>query len=172
MLDVAPTDPRTLPTAARVEWRATRACDRACPGCPLGSPRWRDPHELSTIEAMLLANRLWARGCALLRVTGGDPSRREDLEDLVRHATRLGIEVEVALPTGVPPPGDERLRRLRESGVARIVARACGEAADADHTADVIATARKAGLPAIVEGAREHPTTITSYGEVLETVAG
>lgn len=167
MLQDVTTEIRPTPgSAARVIWQATRACERACVDCPMASDQWRDPGELSTIEAMLLLNRLRARGCELLSVTGGDPLRREDLDQLVRHASRLGMEVEVWLPGGIVPPGPGRLDRLRDAGMRRLVVRSCGEAAGDDHAAGTIAAARSAGIPA-EEPACGTAFTISPSGELV-----
>lgn len=170
MLQDVTTEARPTPSSAtRMVWQATRACERACVDCPMASERWRDPGELSTIEAMLLLNRLRARGCGLLSVTGGDPLRREDLENLVRHASRLGMEVEVWLPGGIVPPGAGRLDRLRAAGVTRIVVRSCGEAAE-DHAAGTVAAARSAGIPA-EERAHGAAVTISPSGEIVGSLS-
>ncbi len=171
MLQDVTTEPRpTTGSATRVVWQATRACERACVDCPMASDRWRDPRELSTIEAMLLLNRLRARGCGLLSVTGGDPLRREDLENLVRHASRLGMEVEVWLPGGIDPPGAGRLVGLRQAGVTRVVVRSCGEAAGDDHAADTIAAVRSAGIPA-EERARGAAVMVSPSGEIVGSLS-
>lgn len=94
---------------AKVIWETTRASG-ATPG--------RDPGELSTIEAMLLMNRLRAFGRPELILAGGDPSRRPDLEELVRHARRLTLPVALTAPDRLDP---DRIRRLVGSGLERLI---------------------------------------------------
>lgn len=149
--------------APRVRWDVTLACDRACADCPLGATRWRDPRELSTIEAMLWMNRLRARGCRRLVMAGGDPLRRDDLAELVRHALRLGLEVEVVLPGGVVPP-PTRLEGLRWAGLGSVTVRRCGRE---DRSDEVALGARRAGLEAeVVDGSRAPAApTFTPTGE-------
>lgn len=141
MLSTLP-PPSAAPIEPPVRWDVTLACDRACEACPFGAVRWRDPREMSTIEAMLWMNRARAAGRRRLELAGGDPTRRGDLEDLVRHAIRLGMEVVVVLAGGVVPAAG-RLRRLREAGLRRVRVRRCGARLD---RARVAAAARAAGL--------------------------
>lgn len=110
-------------------------------------------------------NRLRAAGCGRLSLIGADPARRPDLEDLVAHATRLGLETELTLPDGVPVPV-ARLGRLRKAGLARLVVRRCREGrGDDGRAAGILADARAAGLAVRDGGPATSLPTISPTGE-------
>lgn len=92
----SPASTDVCPVPRAVLWEATRACDVVCPVRHCRASRHRDPCELSTIEAMLLMNRARTFGRIHFTLIGGDPRRRPDLEDLVRHGSRLGLDLTLA----------------------------------------------------------------------------
>lgn len=74
----------------RAHWDCWSECNLACPFCfrSRGNP-------LDTRQAIKAIDRLAAGGVAQLAFTGGDPSLRRDLEELVTHAKAVGLAVEV-----------------------------------------------------------------------------
>lgn len=105
----------------RVYWEITRACDLACRHCRAEAAPRGDPGELTTVEGLALLDRLAAVDPAPPHVvlTGGDPLKRGDLFDLVRHARARGLAVSVA-PSGTPLLTDAVIERLRREGVEAI----------------------------------------------------
>ncbi len=101
-----------------VYWELTRACDLACTHCRAEAIAQRDPRELSTKEAQALLEELRAFGDPppQLVMTGGDPLKRPDFFDLVRHGRALGLPVSVA-PSGTPLLTREAIEALAASGV-------------------------------------------------------
>ena len=104
-----------------VIWEVTRACELACRHCRAEAQPRRHPAELTTEEGRRLIEEVAAFGPPppLFVLTGGDPFRREDLEDLVHHGARLGLPVSVS-PSGTPTLTPQRLRRLREAGAVAV----------------------------------------------------
>ena len=104
-----------------VIWEVTRACDLACRHCRAEARPDRDRLELTTGEGMRLMEEVAAFGSPppLLVLTGGDPFKREDLFDLVRYGSDIGLPVSVS-PSGTPLVTPQRLARLREAGAVAL----------------------------------------------------
>ena len=140
-------------------WETTRACALACVHCRAEAIPRRDPRELTTEEAKALLDRIAAFGDPppLVVFTGGDPLRRPDLAELVAYGSRIGLVVSVT-PSGTAAATEEKLRALRDAGLARLavsVDSARAEAHDAfrrvrgshRHTLRIIERARALGIP-------------------------
>jgi radical SAM protein len=114
-----------------VIWETTRACALACVHCRAEAVPRRDRGELTTDEGKALLERLRAFGDPppLVVFTGGDPMRRPDMAGLVAHGRGLGLVVSLT-PSGTAAATEERLRALRDAGLARLAVSL--DAADAD----------------------------------------
>jgi radical SAM protein len=141
-----------------VIWETTRACALACVHCRAEALPHRDPGELTTEEGCRLIDRVAAFGepPPILVLTGGDPFRRPDLARLVSYGTRRGLSVSVT-PSGTAAVTEERLRALRDAGLARLAVSLDGATAErhdafrgvrGSHrfTMRIIERARKLGL--------------------------
>jgi riboflavin kinase/radical SAM family protein len=80
-------------TPFMVFWEMTRACDLACKHCRADARPERDAGELGFEEGVRLLDEVQAMGCPLIVLTGGDPAKRPDLVDLVRHGARIGLRL-------------------------------------------------------------------------------
>jgi radical SAM protein len=141
-----------------VFYELTRACDLACLHCRACAQRDPAPDELSTAQSRELLEQLTDFPTSPLVVfTGGDPFKRRDLPNLVRHATSLGLEVAVT-PSATPLVTPQALQTLREAGTARIAVSLDGPDAlshdsfrgvvgSFQRTLEIIADARRLGLP-------------------------
>ena len=142
-----------------VIWETTRACALACVHCRAEAIPHRDPGELTPEEGRRLIDRVAAFSDPppILVLTGGDPFRRPDLEQLVAYGTRHGLSVSVT-PSGTAAVTEERLRALRDAGVARLAVSLDGATpATHDafrgvrgshrHTMRILERARKLGIP-------------------------
>jgi len=142
-----------------VVWETTRACALACVHCRADAIPRRHPDELTTDEGRRLIDRVAAFGDPppLLVLTGGDPLRRPDLEDLVRHGAERGLSVSLT-PSGTAAATEPRLRALRDAGLARLAVSLDGATAvvhDAfrgvrgshRHTMRILERARALGIP-------------------------
>jgi AdoMet-dependent heme synthase len=139
-----------------VIWEVTRACDLACLHCRAEALRWRDPRELSTLEAMRLMNEVRRFGHPLFVLSGGDPLKRPDVADLVEHGARLGLRMGMT-PSGTPLMTRPVLERLAGAGLSRLAVSLDGSTAaihDAFRGVDgsfawtirMLETARQLGL--------------------------
>ena len=142
-----------------VIWETTRACALACVHCRAAAIPHRDPGELTTAEAQALIDRIAAFGPRppLLVFTGGDPLRRPDIVPLVAHARARGLAPSLT-PSGTAAVTAERLRALRDAGLARLAVSLDGATAESHdafrrvrgshrHTLRILASARALGLP-------------------------
>lgn len=142
-----------------VIWETTRACALACVHCRAEAIPWRDPRELTTAEGKALIGRVRDFGDPppVLVLTGGDPLRRPDLAELVAYGTALGVSVSLT-PSGTGLATANRLRALRDAGLARLAVSLDGATAEVHdafravrgshhHTMRIIERARALGLP-------------------------
>ena len=113
-------------------WETTRACALACVHCRAEAMPRRDPDELTTDEGKALLERVAAFGDPppLVVFTGGDPLRRPDIAELVAHGRDIGLVVSLT-PSATGAATEERLRALREAGLARLAVSLDAATADA-----------------------------------------
>jgi len=142
-----------------VIWETTRACALACVHCRAEAIPRRDPRELTTDEARALldAVRRFGDPPPLLVLTGGDPLRRPDIAELVRHGNERGLSVSLT-PSATGAATGERLRALRDAGLARLAVSLDGATAETHdafrrvvgshrHTLRILDSARGLGMP-------------------------
>jgi len=147
-------------------YEITQACDLVCKHCRASAQENPHPEELSSEQSRALIDQVagFPRP-PMLVLTGGDPLKRADLFDLVRHAAGLGLHVALT-PSATPLATREAFERAQEAGV-----RALGislDGADAathdafrgwegsfERTRRMLADARALGLPVQVN------TTVT-----------
>ncbi len=102
-----------------VIWETTQACDLACLHCRASAQPSRDRGELDTAEAKRLMDTVRQFGKPLFVLTGGDPLKRDDTVELVRHGTSIGLRMAMT-PSGTPLMTPDVLGRLRDAGLARL----------------------------------------------------
>lgn len=97
-------------------WETTRACDLACAHCRASALRSPLPHELTGSEGMALVDQVATMGTPLLVLSGGDPLKRPDLLELIRHGKRRGLRVGT-IPAASPRLTTEVVRELQDAGL-------------------------------------------------------
>ncbi len=99
----------------------TRACALACAHCRAEAIDTPEPDELSTAELLALFADLASLGSPRPHVvlSGGDPLRRGDLDQLVAAAASHHLAVAVS-PAGTPLASSERLAALRAAGAGAV----------------------------------------------------
>jgi len=101
-------------------YETTQACDLVCDHCRASAQK--DPHadELRTEQSRALIEQIatFPRR-PMLVFTGGDPLKRGDLFDLIRHAIRAGLQVALT-PSATPLATREAFGRARDAGVRRL----------------------------------------------------
>ncbi len=104
-----------------VFWETTRACQLACRHCRASARPQGLPGELTRTEGHQLIEQVAAFGRPhpILVLTGGDCLLREDIFDLVDHATALGIPVALS-PSVTPMLTAPTIERIASSGVKAV----------------------------------------------------
>jgi len=78
-----------IPSAPyRMDLALTYRCNNNCPHCYNARPR--SFPELGTNEWKLILDQLWDTGIPHIVFTGGEPTLRQDLPELIAHAEKLG----------------------------------------------------------------------------------
>ena len=101
-----------------VAWEITRRCNLSCVHCRAAADRGPYPGELSTARGRALLEEIREVGTPIVILTGGEPLLRDDVFDLARYGTELGLRVVMAtngtlLETSV-------IRKMKESGIKRV----------------------------------------------------
>ncbi|GAB4113334.1 MAG: TIGR04053 family radical SAM/SPASM domain-containing protein [Sandaracinaceae bacterium] len=137
-------------------WETTRACDLVCQHCRACAVPQRSPRELDTVEGKHLLDEARAMGVPLVVLTGGDPAKRPDLLELVRHGSAIGLRMALT-PSATPLVTRALLVALREAGLSRLAISLDGaDAATHDafrgtggsyaRTLEILREAREVGL--------------------------
>jgi pseudo-rSAM protein/SPASM domain protein len=99
-----------------VVWNTTRGCNLSCRHCYASAETERAPGELSTAEGRQLLAELADYGVPVVLFSGGEPLVRDDLEELVAHASDVGLRPVLSTNGTLLTP--ERVRTLRDAGLA------------------------------------------------------
>jgi radical SAM protein len=138
-------------------WETTRACDLACRHCRAEAIPHSLPGELTTDEGMKLLDELVEMGTPICVLSGGDPAKRVDLCDLVRHGDQLGMRM-ATIPAATPLLTRDLVADLKEAGLAQMAVSLDGPTAEIhdgfrqvpgafDLTLQGVEYAHEAGLP-------------------------
>ena len=148
-------------------YEVTRSCDLLCKHCRACAQPNRHPYELKPHESRELISQIASfPKPPVLVFTGGDPMKRADVFDLVRHAVDSGLNTAMT-PSANPLVTRDAVQRLRDSGLSRLAVSL--DSCDAEmhddfrgvpgsfaRTLEIMQYARDAGLPLQVN------TTITN----------
>jgi radical SAM protein len=100
-------------------WETTQACDLACRHCRASAQPNRDRRELSTREGEDLLRQAAAMGVPIFILSGGDPTKREDIYHLIRTGKDLGLRM-ATIPAATDALTEDVVRRLKESGLSQM----------------------------------------------------
>lgn len=101
-----------------VVWTSTRRCNLHCIHCYTDSHDRLYPNELATADALEMVNDLAAFGSPVLLISGGEPLRRDDVEEVAAHAVERGMRVVFSTNGTLITP--ERAQRLAAIGVSYV----------------------------------------------------
>ncbi len=138
-------------------WEVTQACDLACVHCRASAQSNRHPLELTTEEGKSLIDQIAEIEVPVFVLTGGDPIKRPDLFELIRHACEREVRVSLT-PSATPLLTREIVAQLKDAGLARLAVSldgACAETHDAfrgmsgsfTRTLNAVQWANEVGLP-------------------------
>jgi radical SAM protein len=101
-------------------YEVTQACDLVCLHCRAEAQKTADPGELTGGASRALIEQVatFPKKPHLV-LTGGDPLKRPDLFELVRHAVRQGLQVALT-PSATPLATYEAFAAAKEAGVLRL----------------------------------------------------
>ena len=101
-------------------YETTLACDLVCKHCRASAQENADPGQLTTEQSKALIDQVntFPRK-PMMVMTGGDPLKRPDLFELIRHATGQGLQVALT-PSATPLATLAAFERAREAGVRRL----------------------------------------------------
>jgi radical SAM protein len=159
-------------------YEVTQACDLVCKHCRASAQESADPEELTTDQAMTLIDQVttFPRQPVMV-MTGGDPLKRPDLLQLIRHATAAGLQVALT-PSATPLATREAFEAVQEAGIRRLGISLDGADAKTHdafrgwegsfaRTLNMLADARSLGLPVQIN------TTITRRNfDQIDAIAG
>lgn len=163
-------------------YEVTQACDLVCKHCRASAQEHSDPGELSTAQSLALIDQVASfPRRPMMVLTGGDPLKRADLFELIRHAADQGIHVALT-PSATPLASRAAFQRAREAGVRALGISLDGvDAATHDafrgwegsfqKTLGMLADARELGLPVQVNTTvtRRNVAQIDAMAELLST---
>jgi 12,18-didecarboxysiroheme deacetylase len=101
-----------------VVWNITSRCNLACSHCYAADPQSAAGGELDTREAKAVLDDLAAFRCPVVLFSGGEPTLRADLPELVAHAVQNGLRAVVS-SNGTLLDRD-LARRLKEAGATYV----------------------------------------------------
>ena len=115
-LDVERTEPfsQELSAPIRMDLALTFRCQNKCVHCYTGGPR--ETPELDTEEWKKVIDKLKSIGVFILTFTGGEPTLRKDLPELLHYAQMKGI-VTGLITNGRRLKDQEYVKRLEEAGL-------------------------------------------------------
>lgn len=98
-------------------FEVTRACDLVCKHCRASAQEEAAPGELTTDQAKALIDQAatFPRR-PMMVMTGGDPLKRRDLFDLIRHAVAAGFHVALT-PSATPLATYDAFAQAKEAGI-------------------------------------------------------
>ena len=99
-----------------VVWETTQACDLACIHCRASAQPNSVPGELTHAEGLTLIEQVADLGTPVLVFSGGDPLKRPDLCDLIRHGKRRRLRVGT-IPAATPRLTQDVVRELKAAGL-------------------------------------------------------
>ena len=102
-----------------VIWEITQACALACRHCRASAIERRDPNELTLEQGKSLLEQVRGMGTPVCVLSGGDPLRREDINELVRHGARLGLRM-ATIPAACEDLTRDQLVQLKDAGLAQL----------------------------------------------------
>lgn len=101
-----------------VAWEVTRSCNLNCVHCRAASERGPYKGELDHAKSLEILDQIALTGKPIIILTGGEPLLREDIFDLARHGTGLGLRMVMATNGTLLTP--DITSEIKDSGIQRI----------------------------------------------------
>lgn len=101
-----------------VAWEVTRSCNLNCVHCRASAEKGPYPGELDTEKCLEILDQIASIGKPIVILTGGEPLLREDIFELSRHGTQLGLRMVMATNATLLTP--EFAQKMKSSGIQRV----------------------------------------------------
>jgi heme b synthase len=101
-----------------VAWEVTRSCNLNCVHCRASSEKGPYHGELDRAKALEILDQIAFTGSPIIILSGGEPLLRQDIFDLARHGTRLGLRMVMA--TNGTLLTSHIAEEIKTSGIKRI----------------------------------------------------
>jgi AdoMet-dependent heme synthase len=101
-----------------VAWEVTRNCNLNCVHCRAAASRGPYAGELRTEKCLEILDQIAAVGQPIVILTGGEPLLREDIFELAKHGTDLGLRMVMAANGTLITP--EIAKKMKSSGIQRV----------------------------------------------------
>lgn len=101
-----------------IAWELTRSCNLNCIHCRAAARFGPYPNELTTEECMRFLDNVASFSKPIIIMTGGEPMLRDDIWDIAKHGTDLGLRMVMA-PCGFLVTV-ETAKKMIECGIQRV----------------------------------------------------
>jgi heme b synthase len=105
-------------TPRLIAWEVTRSCNLNCIHCRAAARFGPYPNELTTEECFKFLDDVASFSKPIIILTGGEPMLRDDIWDIAKHGTELGLRMVMA-PCGFLVT-EETARKMIDSGIQRV----------------------------------------------------
>lgn len=106
------------PPLRMVAWEVTRRCNLNCQHCRAASGAGPYAGELTKAESFKVLSEIAELGRPVVILTGGEPLLRDDIYEIAKRGTELGLRMVIA-PNGTLLDA-EKAQRLKGAGIQRV----------------------------------------------------
>ncbi len=110
-------DEHSRPPLRMIAWEITRACNLDCIHCRAAAIDEPPPGEWTTKEAYDFLDEVASFASPVIILTGGEPMLRDDIYDVARYGTKIGLRMVMA-PNGTLITPENALL-MKEAGIMR-----------------------------------------------------
>ena len=101
-----------------IAWELTRSCNLNCIHCRAAARFGPYPNELTTEECFKFLDNVASFSNPIMIMTGGEPMLRDDIYDIAKYGTKLGLRMVMA-PCGFLVT-EETAQKMLDSGIQRL----------------------------------------------------
>ena len=101
-----------------MSWNVTRECNMKCSHCYINATDKRLNNELTTQEAKNLMHQIYEVSRPLLILSGGEPLLREDIFELIKYGSKIGLKM--GLGSNGSLIDEKTARKLKKSGITTV----------------------------------------------------
>jgi len=101
-----------------VAWEVTRSCNLNCVHCRASAEQGPYSDELPTEKCLEILDQIAGVGKPIVILTGGEPLMREDVFELARYGTNLGLRMVMATNGTLLTSGT--VEKMKSSGIKRV----------------------------------------------------